>query len=104
MYFFFILLAGLLILITAFKYGMGGKSLKFYLFFFLLLVGPALIYLGGNLVRSDLLKVFYWVPFAALLVWCLFWVIRYLENLGGELNGSDTFVDDSSKDERSRQQ
>ncbi len=77
---FFIFVAGLSIVVFKLKYGLTGKSYKFYVFFSISLIGPLCVFMLVKLIPNDRLRAFSWIPPIVFLVWIMFWVIRYLEN------------------------
>jgi hypothetical protein len=77
---FFVFMIGLTILVVKLKYGLTGKSFKFYCCFLILMIGPILTYILLNLIQNDFLRAFLWIPPAIILCFLIFWFVKYLEN------------------------
>ena len=87
--YFFLLLSVLWIVGVWLKYGLTGKSFKFYLYWFVFLVTPIIAIIVSDSIQNDFLKVFLWIPVNLFLLWIALWLIKYLQN------SKDTDTNDS---------
>ena len=78
---FFMFIAGLSIIVLKLKYGLTGKSYKFYFYYLIFLIGLICIPILVNLIQNQFLRMFLWIPTIIFFYLIASWLVKYLENI-----------------------